>query len=395
MRLLRLLPALLWAASASAYQVDLGRRLDRYELQYGEPVDVTITDLVQTPSAYENRAVRTKGRFSLEGLSIYTLQDSFGSKILVAPVNEIGAEFDNEARRLFGLEVEVTGVFLRTSATDSAANQRAAGGAIRFWSFVGGEADPKQIEKAPSLTLEKLVATPGKYDGRVVKVVGQFRGRNLFGDLPSKSQGGRSDWVLKDELFAVWITKKKPKGEGFELDLSLKRDTGKWLEVTGRVETRRGIVYVAAEQVLLTSAPTPTSQALAAPPPPERPKKAPVVVFTLPLDGEREIPGDAQFAVQFSNDMKEETFDGRVLLRYAGPVRPGDRQFDGLRLSYDGGRRALLVDPGDRLRPGREVELILMTGIVDTEGQALEARPGRRAPEGGAVDVLRFKVQMF
>jgi hypothetical protein len=394
MRLAWLAAAICWADTAAAQQIGFGEPLNRYELQYGEPVDVSITDLVQSPASYVNRSVRTKGRFSLESLRSYSLQDGFGSKVLVAPVNEIAIEFDSEARRLLGLEVEVTGVFLDLAATQPGVAQTAAGGAIRFWSFYGGEADPKQVEKAPSLSLEQLVTQAGRHDNRVVKVVGQFRGRNLFGDLPSKSQRARSDWVLKDDLFAVWITKRKPKGEGFELDLSLKRDTGKWLEVTGRVETRRAVVYVAAERVLLTSAPTLTSQAQAPPPPPERPKQAPTVVFTLPLDGEREIPGDAQFAVQFSNDMKEESFDGHVLLRYSGPIRAGDRQFDGLRLKYDGGRRALLVDPGDLLRPGREVELLLMAGIVDSDGQPLEPRPGHEAA-GPVVDVLRWQVRAF
>lgn len=381
-------------APLAAQQIGVGEPMNRYEMQYGEPVDVSITDLVQTPASYEKRSVRTHGRLNFDGLGTYTLQDSFGSRVLVAPMNEVASAWESEARSLFGQEVEVTGVFLRTSATDAATTQAAAGGAIRFWGFSGGEPDPKVVEKAPPLSLEKLVLEPGKHDGRVVKVVGQFRGRNLFGDLPSKSQKGRSDWVLKDDMFAVWITNKKPKGEGFELDLSLKRDTGKWIEVTGRVETRGGIVYLTAQRVALTTAPTPTSQAQAPPPPPERPKKPPVVVFALPLDGDSEIPGDSRFAIQFSNDMDEESFTGKVVLRYAGPVRPGDREFDGLRLGYDGGRRALLVDPGDRLRPGRQVELILLSGIVDSDGLPLEPRPGHRAQDE-TVEVLRWQTRLF
>jgi hypothetical protein len=374
--------------------VAVGETQNRYELQYGDPVDVTITDLVQSPASYENRSVRTRGRLSMEGLRSYTLQDSFGARVLVAPVNELASEFESAARAVFGREVEVTGVFLRTSATGAAVQQSGAGGAIRFWSFSGGEPDVKEMEKAPAVSLEKLVLQPGKQEGRLVKVVGQFRGRNLFGDLPSKSEKARSDWVLKDDMFAVWITGKKPKGEGFELDLSLKRDTGKWLEVTGRVETRQGIVYVAAQRVALTSAPTPGAQAQAPPPPPERPKKPPVVVFALPLDGDAEIPGDSRFAIQFSNDMDEESFTGKVVLRYAGPMRPGDREFDGLRLGYDGGRRALLVDPGDRLRPGRQIELILLSGIVDSDGLPLEPRAGHSA-QGEAIDVLRWQTRPF
>jgi len=63
---------------------------------------------------------------------------------------------------------------------------------------------------------------------------------------------------------------------------------------------------------------------------------------------------------------------------------------DAVRISYDLGRRALTVDPGDLLRAGRMVELILLSGIVDLDDQPLEPRPGHNP--GGAADVLRFQV---
>lgn len=64
-----------------------------------------------------------------------------------------------------------------------------------------------------------------------MRVAGQFRGRNLYGDLPARSHLDKDDWVIKDELFALWVTGRRPKGEGFSLDAGLKRDTNKWLEV--------------------------------------------------------------------------------------------------------------------------------------------------------------------
>ena len=60
-------------------------------------------------------------------------------------------------------------------------------------------------------------------------------------------------------------------------------------------------------------------------------------------------------------------------------------------MSYDGGRRALIVDPGDVLRPGRVVELRLLDGIVDVDGLPLVPRPGREASATTA-DMLRFEV---
>jgi hypothetical protein len=79
-----------------------------------------------------------------------------------------------------------------------------------------------------------------------------------------------------------------------------------------------------------------------------------------------------------------------VVFRYAGRPQPGDRELDAVRITYDGGPRALRIDPGDLLRPGRVVELLLLPGIVDVDGLALETRPGRSP--GAATDVLRFQI---
>jgi len=80
-----------------------------------------------------------------------------------------------------------------------------------------------------------------------------------------------------------------------------------------------------------------------------------------------------------------------VLFRYAGPRLPGDREFVGMKVTYDGGRRALIVDPGDVLRPGRVVELRLLSGIIDVDGLALTPRPGRESTAATS-DLLRFEV---
>src|SRR6185436_632710 len=186
------------------------------------------------------------------------------------------------------------------------------------------------------------VRDPGRQEGKIISVVGKFRGRNLYGDLPLRSQRDSADWVIKDDVFAVWVSGRKPKGDGFELDAGLKRDTNKWLQVVGRVATRGPVVYLEAIHVSLTKEPRPAAEVKAAPLPPSKPKVPPVVVFALPLDGEQDVPRSSRFVVQFSKDMNEESFKGRVVVRYLGPIQPGDKPFDGLRLSYDPGRRALV-----------------------------------------------------
>jgi hypothetical protein len=384
--------AVLTAASTPARaQMMGGGDVSRYDALYGTPVDVSVDDLVNESAAYVGRAVRTHGRLDMSmdvGQRGYTMRGLMQT-IRIAPMRELASDWDQEALKMLGREIEITGVFV-----EGGGSQAQTGGPIhgvQFWNFTGPpEKEPTGEIKSTQLTLEKLVGTPGKRDGQTIRVVGKFRGRNLYGDLPVSTQRTSADWVIKDDLYAVWVTGKKPKGQGWELDSSLKRDTGKWIEVIGKPETIRGVTYIKAIRILLTTPPSATADVKPPPPPPEKPRKPPVVVFALPLDGDGEVAQDSRFVVQFSKDMDENTFAGHVLLRYSGPVLPGDRGFDGLKLTYDRGRRALTVDPGDVLRPRRQVELILLPGISDIDGMTLV--PRTNAQRADTVDVLRYRV---
>ncbi len=365
-------------------------QMNQYEARYGRPVDVSVDDLLQMPEAYVGKAVRTAGRLEMSGAIEgvrYALQGTFGGRLFVRAMTDAMYDWDANAGRWVGQEVEVTGTI--AIGADSSTGGRAV--FIGIWAFLGPPEKPPadREEVVPETTLERLVTRPAGLEGKRVRVRGQFRGNNLFGDLPSASRRKSSDWVIKDELFAVWVSGKKPRGSGWRLDPGLKRDSGKWLEVTGRVTTRNGVVTIRADEVTLSSPPSPTAQALPPPPPPPRPRKPPVVVFSLPLDGERDVAPDTVFRVQFSSDMDESSFHDRVLLRYAGRVRPGDRPLGAVAIDYDGGQRALEIDPGDLLRPDRVVEIVLLSGIVDIDGRPLQTRTG--VNPGAAVDVLRFR----
>jgi hypothetical protein len=369
-------------------------QIDRYDAMYGTPVDVSLSDLSSASAgSYENRAIRVHGRLEIDNAGTgraYLLRD-FGGSVYITPVREMAGLLDSDSLRWLGLECEVTGLFRGNNQTNPSSMQ--ASGVIQFWKFTPPAEKPTKsmLEGAKGLPLEALVRDPGRSEGKTVSVVGKFRGRNLYGDLPLRSQRDSTDWVIKDELFAVWVSGRKPKGDGFELDAGLKRDTNKWLQVVGKVVTRGGVVYLQAMHVALTNEPRPAAEVKPPPPPPERPKVPPIIVFALPLDGEVEVPRNSRFFVQFSKDMDDATFKGRVVVRYSGPIRPGDRVFDGVRLLYDGGRRTLLIDPGDNLLPGRIVELLLLPGIVDIDGLELVPRSGKEKG-GEALEVLRYRV---
>jgi len=369
-------------------------QMNEYEARYGPTIEVSVDSLLDMPEQYSGRAVRTRGRFEMiptgRGQQ-YGLRGTFGGYLYIFPRPEIVATYEQEARRWGGKEVEVQGSVDRGQDPDT----RQPIVYIAIWGYLAPP-DDKPIKRpdSPDTTLEDLVTKPERYDGKTVNVRGQFRGENLFGDLPSSSRDRSSDWVIKDDVFAVWVTGKKSKGSGWSLDASLKRDTGKWLQVMGRVRVRKGVVTLEAMDVVLSKAPQPSVVAEAkpepTPPPPPRPKRPPVVAFSLPLDGEREVSPDGVFQVQFSRDMDEASFKDHVLFRYAGRPQPGDNALDTVKISYDGGLRTLRVDPGDLLRAGRIVELLLLPGIVDIDGSPLETRPGVRA--GSSADVLRFQV---
>jgi hypothetical protein len=365
-----------------------------YEMRYGQVIQVSLDDLLSMPESYTDRAVRTHGELEMDptstgGPMVYTLRGTFGGRLYLYPTAEAGYDWEQNARQWQGKEVEVTGAVGMGSSTTT--GQQSV--YLLLWGYLGPPDEKRARSDSAQVTLEDLVTKPGQHDGKTVTVKGQFRGGNLFGDLPSASRQRSSDWVLKDDVFAVWVSGKKAKGPGWTLDPDLKRDSGKWLQVTGRVRVDRDVVTIQATDVVLSKPPSadaPVQAKAPPPPPPPRPNRPPVVVFSLPLDGERDVPPDSVFQVQFSRDMDETSFKDRVVFRYAGRPQPGDNALDAKRISYDLGRKTLQVDPGDLLRPGRVVELLLLPGIVDLDGMPLETRPGKNP--GPATDILRFQV---
>ncbi len=379
-------------ALSSVARAQLNRYDPEYlETLYGPVRDVSLDDLSFNGETYSGRAVRVKGRLGIQGLSgmVWELGEA-GTRVTIAPIRQGMGE--DQLRDLSGQTIEVTGLFTMTSGQSSANTGALQGtmGVIQFWSWAGPPEKLGKDAKVAVTTLELLVTRAGKMDGQLVRVVGKFRGRNLFGDLPAKSMRRVDDWVIKDSLFAVWVSNKKPKGDGFELDPSIRRDSSRWVEVIGRPSTRNGVVVIDAAQVALTQPPTPKAEAAPPPPPPERPKIPPMIVFSLPLDGESDFEFSGRIMVQFNNDMDEDSFKGRVGLRYEGAAMPGDPGFERMRVSYDPGSKALIVDPGAPILKGRILDLVLLTGIVDIDGQPLVRRDGK-PPQNDIAEMLRFK----
>lgn len=351
------------------------------EALYGATWEATPSEIAEAPAEFEGQAVRVRGRFEAPAADAPArLVDETGGAVVVSPDADIARLVAVESKSWPGQAIEVTGVVRR----DPAALAQGPRYAISFWDFDAAlPAAPAIAAEAPTMKLPELMANPEAFKGRLVRVVGQFRGRNLYGDLPAPAFRHRLDWVLKDEGAAVWVTGRPPRGRDFKLDPDAQEDVRSWLGVVGRAVLRDGQVVLRAEKVMLVPAPSAA-----------RVKTVrlaggrgvrPVVIFALPIEGEP-IRSDARFVIQFNKYMDEDSFAGHVLLRYAD----SPAGFATMKLAYDDGKRALIVDPGMALEPGRRVECVLGPGILDADGLPLLPRQTHDIPD--VVDVLRYDV---
>src|SRR5262245_38686686 len=141
--------ALVLAAATATAQTN------QYEMQFGEPVDVALSDLLSNPESYIDRAVRTHGQLEM-GMDLrpsYRLRDTFGGYLVISPINDISYMFEQEAKKGFGKEFEITGVFRQRNTSTSSADSsqdRSTPYAILFWAYIGhpDEKADKAAEKA-------------------------------------------------------------------------------------------------------------------------------------------------------------------------------------------------------------------------------------------------------
>ena len=219
-------------------------------------------------------------------------------------------------------------------------------------------------------TLRAIALAPDAHIDSAVTVSGRFRGRNLYGDLPGAPGRSRWDFVLASVDAAVWVAGREPKGDGFELDVQARIDTGRWLEVTGRVALHAGMVVIEATGIALADPPDDS--------PPPRPARArqgppPEVIFSAPLPDATDAPPDTTVRIQFSRDMDADSFDGRVIAVYGavgGAAPAGDI---GLDAAYRPGNRVLEIRFDAALEPFRSIDVRLLDGITSSDGAPLPA----------------------
>jgi hypothetical protein len=232
------------------------------------------------------------------------------------------------------------------------------------------KAEPLRAPSVRSLALE-----PVRYEDQRVTVKGQFRGRNLYGDLPqapAAAAESKGEFVLRSADAAIWILGKRPRGHGFTLDPESRIDTKRWLEVSGVVHQARGLVWVDADDI--NEVPAENEQVVVETP--QAPTLIPPEVrFSVPVDGETDVPVTTHVRIQFSRDIDPASFKGHVRISYLGDesVERGEPQAPGIQAqpSYDPGSRVLDIAFATPLQRFRTVKVELLDGIVGTDGAPL------------------------
>jgi hypothetical protein len=213
-----------------------------------------------------------------------------------------------------------------------------------------------------SATVRTLALEPWRFDGESVTVTGQFRGRNLYGDLPGAPARSEHDFVLRAAGGAVWVTDLEPRGRGFELRPTARVDTGQWVQVTGIARRDRGLVLVEGSTIRLVEAPDDADEApvaAAVPPPP------PVeVIFAIPTLDETAVPRDVVVRLQFSRGLDADTVAGNIALRpFDGTGPPVTAE-----ATYRPGNTSVSLVPAAPLDPFRRYVVETLEGLQGFDG---------------------------
>ena len=323
----------------------------------------TVEALRQFPGFYHLQNVLVRGEFAVDGARTFLRADE----------REIRAFFDEGVNTPNGM-VDARGLLIdvgRLDPGDPRVGAFAEGRDAEKWPRPGEElilrvsAVANRESLSSSATVRAIAIEPWRFDGQMVTIVGNFRGRNLFGDLPGAPAKSKYDFVLRGTEGALWVTDLRPRGKDFDLDVNRRVDTDRWIEVTGTVIREKGLVSLKATKVALAKPPQASgiSDEPAAPPVPLLPVD---IVFNSPTDGETDVRGSAPIRIQFSRGLKESSLETHVRLSYVGV-----NEVIAFKTSYDAANRAIQITTAQPLAAFRTVRLELLEGITGFDGAPL------------------------
>jgi hypothetical protein len=238
---------------------------------------------------------------------------------------------------------------------------------------------PASVPPAPSI--RAIVLNPSRYVDQKVTVSGQYAGRNLLGDLPDAPAKSRYDFVLRSADAAIWIVNMRPRakdqGKDVELSLDARIDTGRWVQVSGKVVQGRGLQWIDADAGSFAFVKPPTETAVdeepsirvPAGPPPE-------VIFSAPTQDETDVSMNSTVRIQFSRDIDPATLKNHIRASYlteqsaerGEPVTP-TAEFT---FQYLPANRVLEIKFTKPLERFRTIKVDLLEGILGTDQQPLK-----------------------
>ena len=236
--------------------------------------------------------------------------------------------------------------------------------------ILGASFLPAAPPRAP--TIRAIVLTPNRYVDQQVRVIGRFKGRNLYGDLPLALAKGKWDFVIQSADGAIWVTGVRPRGKGFDLDPGKRVDTGGWVEVTGVVKRDGVTTYIDATAIALAAAPEDNAPEVLVPAPPRAP--APTIIFSAPSAADTDVDRGAPIRIQFSVDMDPRSLRDRVKVSYVpsgagGSPTPPPPAFTA---KYIDAAHALEITFEQPLERFQQVKVELLEGITALDGQPLK-----------------------
>jgi len=320
----------------------------------------TVASLRQFPGYYHLQSVLVHGEF-VEGPRVLLRGGERDIPVLL-----------NDAKTTTGL-AEVRGQLIDVGRLEPTDPRLAAYDGVRDperWPRPGEElvlsvTGVAEAQLATTASVRGLALQPWRFEGQMVTLVGQFRGRNLFGDLPSAPGKSRYDFVLRSADAAVWVTDLRPRGRGFDLSVDARVDTGRWLQVTGMVSQDRGLVTIAGTTVTTTAAPeTAPVEEEAAPPPPLETAE---VVFSSPYEGETDVPVGSSVRIQFSRGIDPKSIEGQIRASYVGGAPDGTPPLE-FQHAYDAGTRAIELKFAQPFERFRTLRIELLEGLKAFDG---------------------------
>lgn len=237
---------------------------------------------------------------------------------------------------------------------------------------VSSTTEPPPAANVNTPPLRTLAMDPTRFVGQRVTVLGQFRGRNLFGELPEAPVSDKWSFVLRASDSAVWVMGIQPKGKTFNFDPGRRIDTGRWVKVTGTVRSAKGLTWLEGTTIELAQEPTESAVEVVLPPPPP---PAVEVLFSAPTEGETDVRLDTRIRVQLSRDLDESSLRGHLRITYSasdsadrGEPEPPAVEFT---TTYAKDNRALEIRPVGPWQRFRLVKVEFLEGIKGTDGGAM------------------------